>query len=254
MRPVLIATLVSCARPIVAIGAAAAHRSPLHGGRLRRAGCRRRPCSPPCARSTRRWSTPASSPRCSRSTPRRRRSSGCVGPVVATFVVHRRSAPCWVILLAAAILVVGGIWFISSPELGRVRIPRSQAHASGVVLARPAVLLSDDRAASSLDRRVRGRSRRASSRRSATAAPEAGIDPRDLRRSASLAGGLLSRHVPSRGRGRPRAAGSVSSSSARSLAAFAAWDFWRLAVALVRRRHRHRARRSPRSSPSCRRA
>ena len=38
-------------------------------------------------------------------------------------------------------MVIGGIWFISSPELGRVRIPRSKRRF-GTVLARPPVLLA----------------------------------------------------------------------------------------------------------------
>ncbi len=38
-------------------------------------------------------------------------------------------------------LVVGGIWFIASPELGRVRIPRSK-RAFGVVLKRPSVVVA----------------------------------------------------------------------------------------------------------------
>lgn len=57
-----------------------------------------------------------------------------VGPVVTTFVATQVGTV-WAILLAAVLMVVGGIWFISSPELGRVRIPgRSGASApcSGV--------------------------------------------------------------------------------------------------------------------------
>ena len=62
------------------------------------------------------------------------------GPVITTFVgtqVGTREA----IWLAAAFLVGGGIWFIASPEVGRVRIPRSK-RAFGKVLARPTVLLA----------------------------------------------------------------------------------------------------------------
>ena len=47
-----------------------------------------------------------------------------VGPVVTTFVSTQIGTE-WGILLAAALMVGGGIWFIASPELGRVRIPRS---------------------------------------------------------------------------------------------------------------------------------
>ncbi|WP_350349361.1 MFS transporter [Agromyces sp. G08B096] len=63
-----------------------------------------------------------------------------VGPVVTTFV-STQIGTVWGILLAAVMMVGGGIWFITSPELGRVRIPRSKRRF-GVVLARPAVLLA----------------------------------------------------------------------------------------------------------------
>ncbi|WP_448005514.1 MFS transporter [Agromyces bauzanensis] len=63
-----------------------------------------------------------------------------VGPVVTTFV-STQIGTVWGILLAAALMVIGGIWFISSPELGRVRIPRSKRRF-GVVLTRPPVMLA----------------------------------------------------------------------------------------------------------------
>ncbi|CAN5459822.1 MFS transporter [soil metagenome] len=63
-----------------------------------------------------------------------------VGPVITTFVATQVSTVA-AILLAAAFLIGGGIWFISSPEVGKVRIPRSR-RAFGTVLRRPAVLLS----------------------------------------------------------------------------------------------------------------
>ncbi|SIO25412.1 MFS transporter [Agromyces cerinus] len=63
-----------------------------------------------------------------------------VGPVVTTFVATQIGTV-WAILLAAVLMVVGGIWFISSPELGRVRIPRSKRRF-GAVLGRPPVLLA----------------------------------------------------------------------------------------------------------------
>jgi MFS family permease len=62
------------------------------------------------------------------------------GPVITTFLAVQVSSTL-AILVAAAFLVGGGIWFISSPELGRVRIPRSK-RAFGAVLRRPTVLLS----------------------------------------------------------------------------------------------------------------
>jgi MFS family permease len=63
-----------------------------------------------------------------------------VGPVVTTFV-STQIGTVWGVLLAAAMMVAGGIWFISSPELGRVRIPRSKRRL-GAVLLRPPVMLA----------------------------------------------------------------------------------------------------------------
>jgi len=63
-----------------------------------------------------------------------------VGPVVTTFV-STQIGTVWGILLAAAMMIGGGIWFISSPELGRVRIPRSKRRF-GAVLTRPPVMLA----------------------------------------------------------------------------------------------------------------
>jgi MFS family permease len=62
------------------------------------------------------------------------------GPVITTFLAVQVSSVV-AILVAVVFLVGGGIWFISSPELGRVRIPRSQ-RAFGTVLRKPTVLLS----------------------------------------------------------------------------------------------------------------
>lgn len=61
------------------------------------------------------------------------------GPVLVTFVATQISSTAG-ILLSLVFLVGGGAWFISSPEVGRVRIPRSKRRF-GVVLARPTVLL-----------------------------------------------------------------------------------------------------------------
>ncbi|TFB68496.1 MFS transporter [Cryobacterium sp. Hz9] len=63
-----------------------------------------------------------------------------LGPVIATFVALQVSTTAG-ILLAAFFLVAGGIWFVSLPEVGRVRIPRSRRKI-GVVLKKPEVLLS----------------------------------------------------------------------------------------------------------------
>lgn len=63
-----------------------------------------------------------------------------VGPVITTFV-SIQIGTVWGILLAVVFLVGGGTWFIASPELGRVRIPRSRRKL-GAVLAKPPVLLA----------------------------------------------------------------------------------------------------------------
>ncbi|MBM7471593.1 MFS transporter [Subtercola frigoramans] len=63
-----------------------------------------------------------------------------VGPVITTFAATQISTVAG-ILLAVAFLVGGGAWFLASPELGRVRIPRSRRRI-GAVLAKPSVLLA----------------------------------------------------------------------------------------------------------------
>lgn len=63
-----------------------------------------------------------------------------LAPVLITFVATQAGTTPG-LLLIVAILLVGGIWFILSPEVGRVRIPRSKRRF-GTVLARPAVLLA----------------------------------------------------------------------------------------------------------------
>ncbi|RUQ99126.1 MFS transporter [Labedella endophytica] len=63
-----------------------------------------------------------------------------LGPVITTFV-STQVGTVWGILLAVLIMVGGGIWFIASPEVGRVRIPRSR-RSIGKVLAKPPVLLA----------------------------------------------------------------------------------------------------------------
>ena len=62
------------------------------------------------------------------------------GPVLATFVATQIATSA-AILLCGIMLVIGGIWFIASPEVGRVRIPRSKRNF-GVVLKKPTVLLT----------------------------------------------------------------------------------------------------------------
>lgn len=62
-----------------------------------------------------------------------------LGPVATTFV-STQIAPVWSILIAAGLMVGGGIWFIASPEVGRVRIPPSRRRF-GIVLSKPTVLI-----------------------------------------------------------------------------------------------------------------
>lgn len=63
-----------------------------------------------------------------------------IAPVLITFVATQAGTVPG-LLLIVAILVAGGAWFILSPEVGRVRIPRSR-RAIGKVLAKPPVLLA----------------------------------------------------------------------------------------------------------------
>lgn len=62
-----------------------------------------------------------------------------VAPVVIT-VVSTQVGTTEGLLLVAAIMVGGGIWFIAAPELGRVRIPRSRRGFGRVVLKPPVML------------------------------------------------------------------------------------------------------------------
>lgn len=63
-----------------------------------------------------------------------------IGPVVAVFV-STQLATVWGLLLAALFMLGGGLWFVLSPEVGRVRIPRSR-RPLGAVLSRPAVVVA----------------------------------------------------------------------------------------------------------------
>lgn len=63
-----------------------------------------------------------------------------VAPVLTTFLAIQISTVV-ALLVVVGFLLAGGAWFILSPEVGRVRIPRSR-HALGRVLRKPAVILS----------------------------------------------------------------------------------------------------------------
>lgn len=62
------------------------------------------------------------------------------GPVVITFIATQVSTTIG-LLVCAVVMLGGGAWFVASPELGRVRIPRSRRRF-GAVLRRPTVLLA----------------------------------------------------------------------------------------------------------------
>src|SRR4051794_28985973 len=61
------------------------------------------------------------------------------GPVAVTFVATAVSTQL-ALMLSVALLIGGSAWFAASPEVGRVRIPRSKRRF-GVVLLKPQVLL-----------------------------------------------------------------------------------------------------------------
>jgi MFS family permease len=63
-----------------------------------------------------------------------------VGPVLTTFVAMRFGSV-QAVLVTMAFLAAGGIWFITSPSVGQVRIPMSKRRLGGV-LSRPPVLIS----------------------------------------------------------------------------------------------------------------
>ncbi|MBD7956467.1 MFS transporter [Microbacterium sp. Sa4CUA7] len=63
-----------------------------------------------------------------------------IAPVLITFVATQAGTVPG-LLLIVVILLIGGTWFIVSPELGRVRIPRSR-RSLGKVMTKPPVLLA----------------------------------------------------------------------------------------------------------------
>lgn len=62
-----------------------------------------------------------------------------VGPVVTTFVATQIGTV-HAIVLALVFLVGGGAWFFTSPEVGRVRIPRARRKIGAVLLRKPVLL------------------------------------------------------------------------------------------------------------------
>ncbi|MGO3147368.1 MAG: MFS transporter, partial [Leucobacter sp.] len=62
------------------------------------------------------------------------------GPVVAVFVSAQFGTTAG-LCLAAIIMLAGGAWFISSPALGQVKVPKSRA-SLGAVLRRPTVIIT----------------------------------------------------------------------------------------------------------------
>nr|WP_279587655.1 MFS transporter [Lysinibacter cavernae] len=63
-----------------------------------------------------------------------------LGPVVTVFISTQVSTVAG-IMTAVVMMVAGGSWFISLPELGQVRIPRSRRRM-GAVLTRPSVVVA----------------------------------------------------------------------------------------------------------------
>ena len=63
-----------------------------------------------------------------------------LGPVAAVFVSTQFSTV-WGLLVAAACMFAGGLWFGLSPEVGRVAVPPSRRRL-GAVLGRPTVIVS----------------------------------------------------------------------------------------------------------------
>jgi len=158
------------------------------------------------------------------------------GPVMTTFVAVQVSTVA-AVALAGVFLVGGGIWFILSPEVGRVRIPRSK-RAFGTVLRKPAVLLGtitgfllvgSCAAVEAAVVATFGRS-----------GPEAGI-VLAIWALGSLVGGLSFGHIPIGPWALARRMFIVFVGMAIAMAFL---NFWWLAVALlIGRRHRTRPRR-----------
>lgn len=148
-----------------------------------------------------------------------------VGPVIVT-VVSTQVSSVLGILLSVVFLVGGGAWFIASPELGRVRIPRSKRRF-GSVLGRPPVVL-----ATIIGALVVGSFAATEAGVVATfgdEGPEAGI-VLAIWSIASFSGGLAFGNLPI---GPWALARRVIVIAVGTLLASLAWDFWSLAGLLV---------------------
>lgn len=147
------------------------------------------------------------------------------GPVMVTFISIQISTVLGIVT-AMAFLVLGGAWFISSPEVGRVRIPRSKRKL-GVVLGRPPVLL-----ATVVGFLLVGSCAAIEAGVVATfgeGGPQAGT-VLAIWAVASLAGGLALGHIPVGPWALFRRMLVVAIGCALAIAA---WDFWSLTAALV---------------------
>lgn len=146
-------------------------------------------------------------------------------PVLTTFVATQISTQL-AIGVAMAFLVGGGAWFIASPEVGRVRIPRSK-RAIGKVLGRRPVLLATLTgfllvgAAAAVEAAVVASFGEGSADSGFVLAFWA---------VASLVGGLAFGHVPI---GPWALARRMFVVFVGMVLAIFAWDFWSLAVALL---------------------
>lgn len=146
-------------------------------------------------------------------------------PVLVTFVSIQISTVLGIVV-AMAFLVGGGAWFISSPEVGRVRIPRSRRKL-GAVLSRPPVLLATVvgfllvGSCAAIEAGVVSRF--------GEEGPQAGIMLAFWALS-SLAGGLTFGHVPVGPWALTRRMAVVL---VGCILALFVWDFWSLAFALL---------------------
>lgn len=146
-------------------------------------------------------------------------------PVLVTFISVQISTTLGIVV-AIAFLVGGSAWFIASPEVGQVRIPRSRRKL-GKVLQRPPVLL-----ATVVGFLLVGSCAAIEAGVVATfgeGGPQAGL-VLAIWAVSSLVGGLLLGHVPV---GPWALARRTAVVAAGAVLAIFAWDFWSLSIALV---------------------